>query len=407
MHILDIAVKDLLQVLRDKKSVLFLVIMPILFTLFFGFIFNPANQPEDTRLPVAVINQDQGAALSQSLVTLLENSNTLRLVALTDGQTAEPGSLVEEGDLAAALVIPTGFSQDTLAGNQVPVTVIVDQASNNGHGAYMTLQTIVSRVLGMAQTAEISAQAMEQQQPFADEAERQAYKAEAIELASEAWQHPSIVLQAEGTGSSDETDSATAVSPYAQSSPGMIVQFTIYGLMTAGMVLVLERKSGTLARLLTTPVTRVQIIAGKILAMFILVFVQEIILIAVGQFVLRVDYLRSPLALLLLMSSVALWAASLGLLISAVSQGEEQVIMWSLIAMFVLAAMGGAWFPLDVAGKTFAAIGHVLPTAWTMDGFQNIIVRGQGLEGVYLPALVLMGYTVVCFGLAVWRFKFQ
>ncbi|NLG49572.1 MAG: ABC transporter permease, partial [Chloroflexi bacterium] len=62
MNIVDIAIKDLLQNIRDKKSALFLVIMPIMFTLFFGFVFNPANQPDDTRLPVAVINQDQGTA---------------------------------------------------------------------------------------------------------------------------------------------------------------------------------------------------------------------------------------------------------------------------------------------------------------------------------------------------------
>lgn len=405
MNIVDIAIKDLLQNIRDKKSALFLVIMPIMFTLFFGFVFNPANQPDDTRLPVAVINQDQGAALSQGLVTLLENSSAVRLVPLTDKEAAKPARLVDKGDLAAVVVIPAGFGQDTLAGNTAQVTAIIDESSANGHSAYMALQTIVARVLGMAQTAEISAQTLELQQPFADDAERQAYKVEAVEIATRAWQQPSIVLQEDGAG--DEAGSSEKVSAFAQASPGMIVQFTIYGLMMAGMVFVLERKSGTLARLLTTPVTRAQIIAGKMLAMFIMVFAQEVILVAIGQFALGVDYLQSPLALLLLMISVALWAASLGLLIAAVSKGEEQVIMWSLIAMFVLAAMGGAWFPLDMAGEAFSTIGHTLPTAWTMDGFQNIILRGQGLEGVYLPVLVLLGYTVVCFGVAVWRLKFQ
>jgi hypothetical protein len=53
-------------------------------------------------------------------------------------------------------------------------------------------------------------------------------------------------------------------------------------------------------------------------------------------------------------------------LTSAVSRKEDQVITLSLIAMFIFAALGGAWFPLEVAGKTFAAVGHIMPTAWAM-----------------------------------------
>jgi len=117
--------------------------------------------------------------------------------------------------------------------------------------------------------------------------------------------------------------------------------------------------------------------------------------------------MREPLAILLVMVTLALWVASLGLLIGAAAKNEDQVIMWALMAMFVFSAMGGAWFPLDVTGKTFAAIGHFMPTAWAMDGFQNIVLRGLGLSSVLLPAGILLAYAVAFFGLAVWRFKFE
>jgi ABC-2 type transport system permease protein len=81
--------------------------------------------------------------------------------------------------------------------------------------------------------------------------------------------------------------------------------------------------------------------------------------------------------------------------------------MWSLIAMFVFTAMGGAWFPLDITGQTFSTIGHLTPTAWAMDGFQNIVMRGLGLSSVLLPAGILLAYAVLFFGLAVWRFRFE
>ena len=75
--------------------------------------------------------------------------------------------------------------------------------------------------------------------------------------------------------------------------------------------------------------------------------------------------------------------------------------------MFVFAAMGGAWFPLEVAGKTFAAIGHLMPTAWAMDGFQNILLRGLAFQSVLLPAGILFVYAAAFLGLAIWRFRFE
>ena len=187
----------------------------------------------------------------------------------------------------------------------------------------------------------------------------------------------------------------------------MIVQFAVFGLITSAMILVLERKNKVLQRLLTTPIRRTEVIAGHTLAMFLVVFVQEVILVLLGQYAFGVNYLRQPGAILLMMLGLALWAANLGLLIGALSQKEDQVIVLSLVAMFVFAAMGGAWFPLEVTGKTFAAIGHIMPTAWAMDGFQNVIMRGLSFSSVLVPASVLGVYAVVFFLLAVWRFRFE
>ena len=187
----------------------------------------------------------------------------------------------------------------------------------------------------------------------------------------------------------------------------MIVQFAIFGLITSAMILVLERKTRVLQRMLTTPIRQAEVIGGHVLAMFLVVFIQEVILVILGQYAFGVDYFRQPWAVLVIMVALALWAASLGLLIGAISTKEDQVIVLSLVAMFVFAAMGGAWFPLEVAGKTFAAIGHVMPTAWAIDGFQNVAMSGLGFNSVLLPAGMLMLYTLVFFGLAVWRFKFE
>jgi ABC-2 type transport system permease protein len=103
--------------------------------------------------------------------------------------------------------------------------------------------------------------------------------------------------------------------------------------------------------------------------------------------------------------TAALCIAALGLLIGTLARSEEQAIIFSLVPMFVLAGLGGAWVPLEVTGPTFAAIGHLSPVAWAMDGFKNVSLRGLGVEGVLLPAVALAGYAILFFVIAAWRFQ--
>jgi ABC-2 type transport system permease protein len=136
-----------------------------------------------------------------------------------------------------------------------------------------------------------------------------------------------------------------------------------------------------------------------------MVFGQFLLLIVFGQLALRVDYLRMPLATLLVASTSAACIAAMGLLIGVLAKTDEQAIIFSLIPMFIFSGLGGAWVPLDATGATFQAIGHFSPVAWAMDGFKNIVVRGLGFDSVLVPAAALFGYAIIFFLLAAWRFK--
>ena len=406
MRVIDLALKDILQIVRDRKSALFLVVMPIIFTLFFGLIFGSSTNG-DPRLPVGFVSRDESSALSASLYTLLEASDAIRPVVLEGDDADGVGESVRDGDLASAVIVPAGFGERVLAGEEPSLTIIADQNTPAGQTASSAVQAATTRLLGAVETARLSAEAFEAQQGFESEAARQAYLDESLALASDAWLQPPLTVTVEQSGAAAEGEEQLSANVYTQSSPGMIVQFVVFGLNTSAMVLVLERRSRTLQRLLTTPITRTQVIAGHVLAMFIVVLLQQVLYVAFGQLAFGVDYMREPLAILLVMVTLALWVASLGLLIGAAAKNEDQVMMWALIAMFVFSAMGGAWFPLDVTGKTFAVVGHFMPTAWAMDGFQNIVLRGLGLSSVLLPAGILLAYAVAFFALAVWRFKFE
>ena len=140
----------------------------------------------------------------------------------------------------------------------------------------------------------------------------------------------------------------TGGNPYNQASPGILVQFAIFGLVTSAQILVQERKSRTLQRLITTAMHPWQIVAGHMLAMFTVVFLQMLMLVLFGQWVLKVDYLRQPLAIFLVAVMLGFWVSSMGLLIGVLAKEEQQVILYSMIAMFLFSALGGTWFPLKI-----------------------------------------------------------
>jgi ABC-2 type transport system permease protein len=405
-HILDLALKDLLQIARDKKSAIFLVAMPIFFTVFLGFISGSSGKKADPRLPVGVVNRDAQGSVSASFLTLLEEAGAVRPVILEGKKAEQAPDLVRDEKLAAAVVIPDGWSQRAWEGQELQVQVIVDQNATAGRAASNALYAVVSRLRAGLRIAQLSAEAASSQAAFASQSARQAYLEDTLVRTVQAWKEPPLAVAVERSGAAQK-ETVRPGSRFLQSSPGMIVQFTINGMIMAATGIVLERKTRTLQRLLTTSVTRVQIVLGKLLGMVILVFAQQLLLIFIGQFALGVGYLRQPLAILLVVSALAIWVGALGLLIGAVSKGEEQVIMWTLMAMFILTAMGGAWFPLEVTGKVFSTIGHLLPSAWAMDGFQNIVLRGLGLPSVLLPTIIMLGYAALFFGLAVWRFRFE
>lgn len=393
MRIFDLTLKDLTQILRDKKSLLFLVAMPIVFTLFMGFAYRGSSGDEnaDTRIPLAVVDPEPESRLNKMLLSRLDFSDTIKTVHLSEVDAIES---LRKGEVAGVLVIPLGFSEQAEAGKEAQLKLIAQASSSEGQSLYQLLRVPISQLMSAVEIAQISVK------DNADEF------APAIELAWSKWEVQSqrSMVRVE-QAAAQETSDWTGGNPYNQASPGILVQFAIFGLVTSAQILVQERKSRTLQRLMTTAMRPWEIVAGHLLAMFTLTFLQTAMLVIFGQLVLGVNYFREPLGTLLVSVALGLWVASMGLLIGVLAKEEEQVILFSMIAMFLFSALGGTWFPLEAAGGAFAAIGKILPSAWAMTGLQNILIRGLSLSSTLLPVGILFLYAVGFFGLAVWRFK--
>jgi ABC-2 type transport system permease protein len=387
-----LARKDLLQTRRDRLAAIFTIVLPIVFMVFFGYLLGGSS---NNTLPVAVADQD-GTVASRALVTALEDSPILVMQPMT---APEADAAVANQKVAAALIVPKGYAAGLEAGTPVTVTFVSTFGSTGAQTVQQTVGSALARIGGEHLAATTALGTF----PGGDGLSTRAAQARALPLAITAFATPTVLLKSVDAG----TAAGQIPQGFDQSSPGMLMNWILFSLLTAATGLVVERKTGALQRLLTTRATKAQIIGGKVLAMFIITFLQQILLIGIGQFVFGVDYLRDPVALLALMVTLSLFAATLGLLFGTVFRTEPPVIASTVLVSMLLTALGGGWFPLEITGPAYRAIAHLQPTAWILDAFHGVILKGWDLTQV-LPAVgITLAYALACFVVSVWRFRFE
>ena len=393
-----LAGKDLRETARDKLSFIFIILMPLAFTAFFGLLFGGGSDVD--KLPLAVWDADGGAAATQ-LVSALQESPVVRVEAKDGGEFEQ---WMADGRAAAGLTIPEGYSEAVASGEKAGLTIVATQGASGAS----TVASEVRSLAGEQVTVELAARAAAKAigstrsvpagSPDDVVAETAARARPAVE---QALARPAVSSKVVEAGAA----AGQTPSGFVLSSPGMMVNFVLFSLMTAGIALIIERQNGTLQRLMTTRLRKWQLIGGKAAGMFLLTFLQQVLLLGVAQLFFGVDYLRDPVALFVMMVALSLVASTLGLLLAAVLKSEQALIATTVLVSMAMAALSGAWFPLEITGQTFQTVGHVLPTAWILDGLRGIVVRGFDVAAV-LPALwVSVAWAAGFFVVAVWRFR--
>src|SRR5512138_657233 len=157
MRILDLALKDLSQMFRDRRSLLFLVAMPLVFTFFMGFAYRQAekgNAEADTRIALAVVDSEPDAVLNKMLTGRLELSENIRIESMNEEDAM---NALYKGDVGGVLVIPVGFSEQSTAGQAAQLKLIADSTSAQGQSLYQLLRVPVSQLMSAVEAARLSA----------------------------------------------------------------------------------------------------------------------------------------------------------------------------------------------------------------------------------------------------------
>jgi ABC-2 type transport system permease protein len=170
---------------------------------------------------------------------------------------------------------------------------------------------------------------------------------------------------------------------------------------------------GSLRRLLAAPISGSSLMSGKMLPNFIVVILQVAVIFFAAVVIfplLGMDQLtlgNDIPALLLLVLATALCSTALGALISALAKTEAQIGGLSTLILWVLAFVGGTIVPFFLVNDALATIGKITPQYWAVTGFYDLLVRGLGLAEITDSLLALLGFSIVFFLIAIWRFDFD
>ncbi|MFH1144982.1 MAG: ABC transporter permease [Candidatus Eisenbacteria bacterium] len=370
-RVLLLALNDLRQTVKDRPSLFWMVIMPIGFVFLFSQF---GREPRSTQISLAVLDADQ---------TLLSESFGAAL--------ARQGFRVEEIDAAGndslpaprrSISIPRGFQDSLLLARQVPVYYYAD-ADAPEEASVVAEMHVLRASLRTLFALSAAARDVAPRQPAADSVFAAAFRA-ALERA------PLVTVAAETAGRGRPVPSGMRQSLPATITLFMLINTTIYG----AVFLAVEKQGRILARMATHPMSRLQILAGKLLGAVLIALAQASILLLAGRFLMGAYLGESPGALLPLIVCFALMAASLALFWGAILRKPEQVTAATLVVALFLGAIGGCWWPLEVVPQWMRVAGHVSPAAWAMDGFHAIISFGAGMGAVVVPCLVLLGYAL-------------
>ncbi|HEV3113107.1 MAG TPA: ABC transporter permease [Candidatus Binataceae bacterium] len=186
------------------------------------------------------------------------------------------------------------------------------------------------------------------------------------------------------------------VNTFDQYVPGFGITFLLVDMLWGvGVGLIDERDWGTLARLRVSGASASGMMIGKLMARFLIGLGQMILLFGAGWVLFGISLGRNSWALLFPAAAISLAAAAFSLVIACVANTRDAVLPIGAMAALAMSAIGGCWWPLDFEPYWMRAVALVLPTTWTMEAFNNLMIRGLGPSSVALPTAVTFAIGMV------------
>lgn len=358
--------KEFIQMRRDRLTLAIMVAVPVVQLLLFGY----AIQTDVRHIPT-VVDDESGTPDSRAIISAFENTGNFRIVARVSGRDALDEAIAR-GTAQAGIVVPHEFPRSLARGGGVgggAIQVIVDAEDP------LSSQSAMAAAAGVAQSRnlELLLAAAGRAAPPIDVRVRPRYNPG---LRSAVFIVPGLV--------------------------GVILTMTL--VLVTAMAIVRERERGTLEQLIVTPITKTELMLGKIVPYVGVGLVQMTTVLFLGRWVFDVP-LTGNLFLLYGVTLIFVVASlSFGLFISTLVRTQSQAMQASFFFVMPNVLLSGFMFPRAAMPAAAQWIGLLLPLTYFLKILRGILLKGVGLTEIWPQVLALIAFATLLIALAVRRF---
>lgn len=346
--------KEFRQVFRDGRMRRLIFVAPLIQMMIFGYAVS--TDVRNTRL--FVVDHDRTQA-SRSVVDALTAGDYFRVV----GRSARPRDLVgalDRGSATVGIEIPPGFARD-LAGGSARVQILVDGTNSNVATVALGYAEQIVRSHGLA--------TLGREIPVA------------VDLRERAWFNPALLSR-------------------NYNVPAVIgAIMMLVSLLLTALAIVRERELGTLEQLMVSPLTPGELIAGKTLPFGIIALFDLVLVTVVSLLWFRIPFLGQGPLLLLAAVLYLLTTLGLGLLVSTVSNTQQEAFLSTFLLFMPMMMLSGFMFPVTSMPEPFQWLTLLNPLRHYIEIVRAIFLKGAGLDALarQFAALTVMGTVVLWF----------
>jgi ABC-2 type transport system permease protein len=357
--------KEFHHIFRDRKSLLIIILMPIVQIILFGFALT--NEIKDSR--IAILDNSKDIATAE-IVQRLDASRYFS-VAKNIHTQADIETAFKTGKIRLAVIFQPNFREDLLHGNQAKIQLIADATDPN---TATTVTNYASNIIRDYQTDLVS------------------------QISPTLLITPQIRM---------------LYNPQLKGAynfvPGVMAMILIIiSAMMTSVSIVREKEINTMEVLLVSPLKPVLFIISKAIPYMFLSFVNVSTILIVSVTLLEVPINGS---LLLLMSEALLFittAVSLGLMISNLTSSQQTAQMISLMGLMLpTLLLGGFMFPIESMPRPLQIMSNIVPSKWFFIIIKNVMIKGLGFKMVWKETLILLGMTLFFLAISFKKFKLR
>jgi drug efflux transport system permease protein len=372
-RIIAITRKEFIQIMRDRRTLIMTLLMPIIQMILLGY----AANSDVKNVPLAVLDQSRS---SQSRA-LLDAFRATGYFVINYEVTSEPDlqRLIDEGLAKTGLIIPPDYGQKVSRGQSVSVAFIIDGTDSSISAGSLA----AARLIAQTQSAGMQVQRLSRQASISSSMS----SASAIDVRTQVWYNPDMIT--------------TFIMIPAMI--GLILQMVTSTLSASAIVR--EYENGTIEQLIVTPVRSWELMVGKLLPYTLIAFADVLEILVLGTLWFGVP-IRGSIGLLLTLAALFLVTSlSMGLLISTVARTQREAQTLGMIIQLPSMFLSGFFFPIAAMPQVLQWVSVLVPLKYFMVIIKAIVLKGAGLQLLRSEVLALVIFALVTMVAAVSRFR--